>query len=670
MVAVVTVGFASVAWAPPAQADVLLLTGFAQEESGAGIPGATVSAYQPFGGPLVESQTTDATGAFEFLLEPGSYELRGSTSSGWTGTLLVNNDGTGGKILVLRPLVPITVEGNVPVVDGALPSVTLSCAPDQAVVDAEADGAYSVTVMAYPTSSCSIDVEATPYDGRVHISRSVTVVEDPPGSFTGTADFAFPGLQILRFVNPDGSPAQSGTLSASSSQWVPDPDGTGGASVDTSLNWDLSAGDARMLVARPWFRFDLSLPNGYRTQDLSIISDEPGGLLFTVPEARRIHITGYAPVSDDVPYAQVIALCGNDEAVSDVDLVEQTYVVDFMAVDTGQCEVTFETFVTDASVYVQQTVHLVDGSAEADFSLPNGLVVTVADAAGTPVTGGYLSLSSSGILDPGNGTVLRVGTNSRVALDGGPQTVLAARMAVQPYEVTRSDGPTYYGTVDTRGLWSVDLILAPFVRIDVEGRVEDWDAAYTGRVNLLCGQRFEDGYATAPVAPDGSYVVSVNAFAMPSCSGGLEALADGTSISVSRRVDIGMPNDGVATGRAAFGAIPDPMTLHAVDGSGAPVALSGSVYSSEIGVTMPDGALANVSGGIFDLAFTGSGTPVEARLPRTADGSYSLSDGDQFSSAGVVDFSGTGDMTFVTLPGRFGSPGRLDRRRTDREHRW
>lgn len=645
LVAALAIVLGSVAWAPPAHAAVVPLQGLTIDDEGLEIPGAVVTIHDPSTGSLLGSDTADPYGMFEFFVEEGFwYELRGTAPDGRTGTdtFYANDDGY--VYLVLRrPPAPVTITGTVPIVDGHQPYITLSCSNPQQGVYAELDGTYTVSGMTDQTNDCDVQVYASPNDGVVQISRPVPLVADGLGALSGVANFTFPAAQTLRFVNHDGSPATSGALSLSTSAWYEVADG-GVESFTTYLTWDLGDGDAVMILGPGEFEFSISLESpDYLIEDLGIISQEPGGLLFTIPDIRMLNISGAAPPGGPSSPTRVEATCGADDYGTNV-APTGTYALEFPGVAVPRCDLRLEAYVNDTEVSVRRTVVLVDGAGVADFGIPEDLTVTVTDAEGQPVTDAYLSFYTSGELLMPDGAVADVNANAEVVVDGSPIVLNLVRAAEQGYQLQVEDGLFYDGTIDTLGQSAVDLVIPHFARVVVSGTVEGWEPGHSGSVTVSC----QNSGSTAAIAGDGSFVVSADAWVLPSCDLILIATADGTRLYMTRTVGLGPLSGGVATGSGDF-AIPAPVTLHAVDGSGDPALLTGSLAANDYTVTMPDGAVAGVSASVDSLTFAGS--PVVARLPRNADAGYFyLTDGDLYQAYDEFGFPGAGDLTFVVRP--------------------
>ncbi len=473
------------------------------------------------------------------------------------------------------------------------------------------------------------------------MSAEVSVLPDAPGSYAGTIDFTFPDVQTLRFVNPDGTPATTGILDLSTDESRQRPDETF-ETVQTSLHWDLADGPAQMLVGGGDFRFTLNAGNGYSLEDPSIISSEPGGMLFTIPTVRTLHISGTAPPGDPSDPTSIQVLCGPDD--NRVEVAEDgRYELELLTIDTAQCTLRLEAHVNETQVSISRPVTFINGFGTADFSIPDDLDVTVTDAEGSAVTDAVMYMSSSGELPMPDGVIATVVTDAQFGLDGsGPTTVSVVRAAEQGYQIQFDGGSRYSGTVNTLGETAVDIGLPPFARIEVTGAVHGWAAGHDGSVRMTCG----GDSTTANVDVDGNYAAVLDTFVPPTCSLYLDAEADGTSIGELRQVTPGVVNNGVVSKSADF-ELPPLVTLHAVDSAEEPVVLIGWISSHAYSVAMPDGGVADVSTQVSGLSFTGS--PQFARLTRTSGGWSYLTDGEEYQSEGDADWSGSGDMTFVAL---------------------
>ena len=476
------------------------------------VQGATVTVRDLGSGAEVDSGVSDAYGELEFTLDEGIlYELRGTTASGWNGTQAVYADGGGIRLLRLNPpTVPVTVSGNVPTVGGAISTVSVRCSPNQESAPVDPSGHFSVTVMGYPLTSCFIELESTAYDGTVSMFAEVSVLPDAPGSYAGTIDFTFPDVQTLRFVNPDGTPATTGILDVSTDESRQRPDETF-ETVQTSLHWDLADGPAQMLVGGGDFRFTLNAGNGYSLEDPSIISSEPGGMLFTIPTVRTLHISGTAPPGDPSDPTSIQVLCGPDD--NRVEVAEDgRYELELLTIDTAQCTLTLEAHVNETQVSISRPVTFINGFGTADFSIPDDLDVTVTDAEGSAVTDAFMYMFSSGELPMPDGVIAAVVTDAQFGLDGsGPTTVSVVRAAEQGYQIRFDGGSRYSGTVNTLDETAVDIGLPPFARVEVTGEVHGWASGHGGSVRMTCG----GDSVTASVDVEGNYAAVLDTFVPP-----------------------------------------------------------------------------------------------------------------------------------------------------------
>ena len=263
----------------------------------------------------------------------GLYEVRG-TDGYLTGEVQVSVPDTDSVTLYVHPpIVPVTVTGTVPVIEGgaAGASIQLTCAPNYGEPAlAASDGSYSVTVDSYAGEQCSLELNATPYDGRVRISRDVDIVDG-----VGTASFSYPDPLDVSVVNADDSPATAGHVEISAAGWKTMPDGSV-VEVETWLDRNLALGDATALLTRGTGEYELTLPGGYRVHNyLGLVGLTELQLKF--PAVEMVTISGTAPIATG-PEEQinVKATCGPDD--DRIQLEEAGhYALSFLTLVTPSC---------------------------------------------------------------------------------------------------------------------------------------------------------------------------------------------------------------------------------------------------------------------------------------------------------------------------------------------